>query len=607
MKSHKVLIVTGTLVSAKERSIKSFIKKQADSIRASSGAWLDTQLKIIGVENIMAQGRFMKSARFKQAAYAKSVSDLFAADWNFGAPELTEVVLMTLLRQHGIEYEATTFPEIYADKSLRDKLLDECSCVFASTTLLRDMSELEPLMKILRRSESKISNKIVIGGALTGIIHHNFVGSPDIDLFTVGYGELLVPELAKWIKSDFTTLTAPETGRVLEKGPTKILYSGVPKSKDLDFIDRPDWQLAEAYHQKKFEMVHYESVRGCPYRCSFCNYPFLFDDTKFRYKSAEKIVEDWAHYYNHGVRYITCLDSLFTVPPKRLKKICHLLIERQIKIKWICYARADDLTDLDVVQLMKDAGCIQVQIGIESGSQVILDNMNKRCTVEQNAAAIENCRKVGITSLVTVIIGYPGDTAAYSLETFNFLKAHQPDFYYSAPFNTRIEYIPILNAENRAKYGILTSQGVTSSAPYWKHNTMSSTELAERLRWFNKKMQTEKVAMEGSLFYKIILNYEPSQRQSLLDYQQDIANSYSGMRWLFTKLLLWTQKHLERDVERVLNVSNERVLNVSNERVLNVSNEGVLGGSYEKALGAETKAARAVSVDASFIPFTVIE
>ncbi|HET8694935.1 MAG TPA: radical SAM protein [Aquabacterium sp.] len=548
MDPEKVLIVTGTLVSAKERSIKQFLKKQIDSFKASSGAWLDTQLKVIGAENITAQARYMKSRAFKQAKYHRTVSTVFGQDWNFGAPELTEVALMTLLAKEKIPYEAITYGELYGDEQLREKLLTECGCVFASTTLLRDLSELDPLMRILKRA----SNKVVVGGALTSILHHDFNGSPYIDVFTVGYGEMLVPSLANWIRGGYQRLEPPETGRVLQKGSTTLLYSGVPESKNLDFIDAPDWSLAEAYHQKKFEMVHYESVRGCPYRCSFCNYPFLFDDTKFRYKSAEKIVDDWEVYYKNGARYITCLDSLFTVPPKRLKRICELLIERQIKIKWICYARADDLTDLATCQLMRDAGCIQVQIGVESGSQEILDNMNKRCTVEQNALAIHNCRKVGITTLATVIIGFPGDHIGNLKKTLAFLKENPPDFYYSAPFNTRVEYIPILNEDNRKRFGILTNQGATSSAPYWKHNSMSSTELGSLIRWFNDQVMSEKMSLEGTLFYKIILNYDPGTREELLDYQFDVVKSYPGMRRFFKWVFDFTQRKLEADVTRVL-------------------------------------------------------
>jgi hypothetical protein len=77
--------------------------------------------------------------------------------------------------------------------------------------------------------------------------------------------------------------------------------------------------------------------------------------------------------------YITCLDSLFNVPRARLREFCHALIERGLnrRIKWICYARADDLADESITALMKAAGAHLVQVGIESGDQTQLDNMDK--------------------------------------------------------------------------------------------------------------------------------------------------------------------------------------------------------------------------------------
>src|SRR5690606_5978056 len=100
-----------------------------------------------------------------------------------------------------------------------------------------------------------------------------------------------------------------------------------------------------------------------------------------------------------GVQHITCLDSLFTMPKIRLIDLCEQLINNKSTMTWTCYARADDLADEEIVKLMKKAGAHQVQIGIESGNQLMLDQMNKRCTVDQNLQAIRNCRKHGISTL----------------------------------------------------------------------------------------------------------------------------------------------------------------------------------------------------------------
>ena len=542
----RVLIVTGGMLSASEPSIAKAIGKQIASFRASSGAWLDIQLKILASEALLASRLERGSRGYEKATYKGAVDRFFAASTDADPPELTEVVLATLLAAEGIPFDVAAYGDLYADAALRDRLLDASTCVFASTTLIRDLSELAPMVALLKRPH----NRVVAGGALGAILHHAWPGVPGLDVLAVGYGELLVPSLAAWIRGGFGDLTPPSGGRVVRKEGTWLLYSGLPATKDLDFLPSPDWSLAERVHGRKFALVHYESVRGCPYRCAFCNYPFLFDDTKFRYRSAERIADDWARLAAMGVKFVSCLDSLFTMPKRRLVRLCNLLLERGIVIKWICYARADDLGDLETCRLMKRAGCHQVQIGVESGSQAQLDNMNKRCTVEANKLALRNCREVGITTLATVIVGFPGETAETIEQSFQCLRESPPDIYYLAPFNTRVEYVPILNDESRARFGIETETDGRSSAPYWRHDTMECTEVGEHIRRFHRRMAEDEVALEGTVFYTGLLSFDARDREHLLDFQRDVSRRHPVVRWTVGRLNAWAQRRLERDARR---------------------------------------------------------
>lgn len=542
----KVLIVTGGMLSASEPSIAKAIGKQVESFKASSGAWLDIQLKILASEALLASRLERTSRRYAKAPYRTAVDRFFAASSEAEPPELTEVVLCTLLEAEGIPFEVAAYGDLYADAALRERLLTTTNCVFASTTLIRDLSELTPMVALLKRPH----NHVVAGGALGAILHHAWPGIPGLDVLAIGYGELLVPALAAWIRGDFREITPPAGGRIVRQAGTWLLYSGVPATKDLDFLPSPDWSLAERVHGRKFSLVHYESVRGCPYRCAFCNYPFLFDDTKFRYRSAERIADDWQTLADIGVKLVSCLDSLFTMPKRRLVRLCQLLIERGIIIKWICYARADDLGDLDTCRLMKRAGCHQVQIGLESGSQTQLDNMNKRCTVDANKRALRNCREVGITTLATVIVGFPGETAETIEQSFQCLRESPPDIYYLAPFNTRVEYVPILNAESRAKFGIETETDGRSSAPYWRHDTMECTEVGAHIRRFHRRMAEERVALEGTVFYAGLLSFDPRDRSDLLEFQRDVFRRHPLIRWTVGRLDAWAQRRLEQDARR---------------------------------------------------------
>jgi radical SAM superfamily enzyme YgiQ (UPF0313 family) len=298
-------------------------------------------------------------------------------------------------------------------------------------------------------------------------------------------------------------------------------------------------------------MIYYESVRGCPYRCNFCNYPYLFDDVVFRTKSARKMADDWCHYVDSlGVEYITCLDSLFTIPRERLSEFCRLLIERRVRVKWICYARADDLADEQTVALMKEAGAHQVQIGIESGDPQLLDNMNKACTVEANRQALLNCRRHGLTSVVSLIVGFPGETAASLERTYRFLEGSPPDFYFLATFSTRVAGVPLLQPENRARFSLEVMPNLYSMAPYWRHATMSCAEVGNHVRQLDRRLMANRVALNAALFYRGMLGYDVSQCDALLDYQRRVAEEHGLVRSIFDMAHRWVDVRLGRDVAR---------------------------------------------------------
>jgi radical SAM superfamily enzyme YgiQ (UPF0313 family) len=301
-------------------------------------------------------------------------------------------------------------------------------------------------------------------------------------------------------------------------------------------------------HGKRFRMAYYESVRGCPYRCNFCNYPYLFDDTKFRVKSARRIADDWERLAGLGVEHVTCLDSLFTMPRPRLRELCRLLLDRGIRIRWICYARADDLADEETVVLMKEAGAQQVQIGIESGDPVLLDNMDKACTVEANAQALANCRRHGLTTIVSLIVGFPGETAESLERTYRFLAATPPDFYFLATFSTRVAGVPLLRPENRERFGLRVRDGLRTMSPYWEHATMSCADVSRHVRALDRRLMRDRIALNAAVFYPALLAFAPEHREALLDFQQHAATRHPVLTTVFDGIHGWIGRRLSRAV-----------------------------------------------------------
>ena len=530
--SPRVLIVTGSLLTGAEERALDTGKKQWAAARASSGAWLDLHLKL----GLLGRVGAIRRAAQGPGPGAEIARRLMAEDPLAGLPELTEVALATALRDEGVGFEVSTWSALHADPRAAERLLAATDCVFASSTLLRDASELRPLVRLVKRPH----NRVVVGGALVGILEGAWPDVPGVDLLALGWGERLVPAICAWMRSGFTTLTPPPGGSLSRRGDTPLLRVGLPAERSLDALPAPDWSLAEQVHGRRFQAVSYESVRGCPFRCAFCNYPFLFDDSRYRTRSAEAIDRDWARLEAAGVRWISALDSLFTVPRRRVEALCQRLIARGSRVRWLCYARADDLCDPSLVQLMAEAGCVQVQIGAESGSQAQLDRMNKRCTVEQNLGALARCREAGVTSLVTLIVGFPGETAATADATLELLRQGQPDLCFISPFSTKFTALPILEPAARARHGLVTEEGGASSFPAWRHASMDVAEAILRVEQMYAVMAEERLSLDGAAFYQGALGYRPEHRAPLLDLQREAARRGGAARLALRGLMALT-------------------------------------------------------------------
>src|SRR5512134_527692 len=115
--------------------------------------------------------------------------------------------------------------------------------------------------------------------------------------------------------------------------------------------------------------------------------------------------------------------------------------------------------------------------------------MNKACTADENRRALETCRAAGLTTLVTVIVGFPGETPATVDETYALLAAAPPDVFYVAAFSTWVEGVPVLEPQTKKKLGLVTLDAkVPSPAPYWRHPGMSCDEVSHHVKRLNERL-----------------------------------------------------------------------------------------------------------------------
>ena len=205
----------------------------------------------------------------------------------------------------------------------------------------------------------------------------------------------------------------------------------------------------QEYHRKVGE-EHATSLitaRGCPFNCSFCSSKLMFD--RVRYRNVDAVIEELKLLKDdYGYTSFVFYDDTFVLKRSRLYPMLEKI--KQLNISFRCNGRAGYNTYEDFVHL-KEAGCHTVSFGVESGSQKILDLINKKCKVEDNYIAIAEAKRAGLVAKAFLIVGLPGETKETVEETKKFIDNADPDCYTLFTF---VPYpgTPIWNEQD--KYGV---------------------------------------------------------------------------------------------------------------------------------------------------------
>lgn len=249
----------------------------------------------------------------------------------------------------------------------------------------------------------------------------------------------------------------------------------------IDFYTNPDWQNYFERSKGKYKVACVQWSIGCPYACRFC---WTRIPEKYQRKTLSDLLNEIELLYKLGIRYIYFIDETFTIN-KDFKLLCEELIKRKIEVNWACCTRLDNF-DSESVNLMSASGCRLVFFGIESGCDSILENMNKRNTVDNYYKNLELFKKNKIITFGTFVIGYPGEDKQSIDDTINFLNYSGLDLY-------RLHlwfYHNQLPSLNRIKkiYN-LKGQGML-----WKHKTMTSNEATEYFEYIVSNVTNSYIA-----------------------------------------------------------------------------------------------------------------
>jgi len=251
------------------------------------------------------------------------------------------------------------------------------------------------------------------------------------DFVLIGEAEQTLHELVGELRSpDFDPANIPGVAWLSDEGVKK----SEPRQllRDLDKIPFPAWDLVdvEAYRSTWLKSTGYFSLnmsttRGCPFKCNWCAKPIY--GNRYNSRSPQNVVDELVMLrQRYGFDHIWFCDDIFGLKPGWVQQFAVLVQSSGLKFRFKIQSRADLLLQDDTVQALKTAGCENVWIGAESGSQKILDAMDKGITVGQIREATATLKRHGIAPSLFIQFGYPGENAADIDNTLSMIRELLP-------------------------------------------------------------------------------------------------------------------------------------------------------------------------------------
>lgn len=296
--------------------------------------------------------------------------------------------------------------------------------ITSTTPLINKAGQLAATLKAL---DPKIY--ILAGGPHPSALPHEVLKETAIDCVVRGEGDFIF-------------------SRVIDEGP----HAGIPNiffkkdgaviaaetqgalTENLDTLPFPAYELLDSskYHQprlssRKSPLAYMETSRGCYARCVYCNKNIC--GFRLRMKTPARVVDEMQHLLGLGYKEIHIIDDIFTADMARAQAVCEEIIKRGLSFPW--YPRGGirvDRVNPGLLAAMKKAGCYRIPFGVESGSQRVLDAIQKHITLEQAENAVRLAREAGLETECYFMLALPTETEEDIRKTIAFAIKLNPDY-----------------------------------------------------------------------------------------------------------------------------------------------------------------------------------
>jgi len=339
--------------------------------------------------------------------------------------------LSAFLEQHGFENEVydSTFSTL---DELKQELISKKPDVVAIYTNLMTKLNVLKIISFIKSTKVLNGTRIILGGPEVTNHVENFL-KHGADFLIIGEGEQTILELIKALNEkdmDYSKISGlafisnnsfiQNLERTLIKDINVLPF---PNRRKIDFTKYLSvWKKHNGY-----SMMSVSTMRGCPYTCKWCSRA-VYGGT-YRRRSPKLVAEELKFLkekYNPDM--IWFVDDVFTIHHKWLNEFAEEVLKNDALIPYEIISRADRLNE-DVIKVLKASGCKRVWVGAESGSQTIIDAMDRRVDVVKTREMIKLAKSYGVEAGTFIMLGYPGESKKEIQETIDHLVASNPSHY----------------------------------------------------------------------------------------------------------------------------------------------------------------------------------
>jgi len=332
--------------------------------------------------------------------------------------------------------------------------------------------------------------KIVIGGGVTSCESELVIQELKPDYMVISEGELIFEELLSHIQ-DPNKYNLPKGAWAL-KDTQMISNNETHAISDLDLLPFPDYELMGvskfmdlqttsgwSYHKTDVSVGKYMPIsasRSCPFKCTFCHHAGMGTYRKHSVEYAIAFIKKMTTQYK--VKHLSIYDELFSMDKQRVMEFCKAL--KPLNITFMCQLRVDQV-DREMLFEMKEAGCIEISYGLESGSDIVIKSMNKKIFVKQIQNAIKLTREVKIGIQGNFLFGDPAETKETLEESINFQEKNRlffADWSMVIPYPGTVLHQKALD-ENMIKDRVQFIKDVSDTSKYLWNKPINLTKFSD--------------------------------------------------------------------------------------------------------------------------------